>query len=610
VTLLAPGALWWLLTALPIAAVFLYRRRIIEIEVPALTLWEQTRRRDTLGRWGRRLRRWLSLLVQLLIVLALVAALCEPVDSARHTHLLVVLDDSATMQTIEQDHQSRFDLARQTVLNRLRNQPTGAPVTVILAGAPPKIALDRETVAQRARTTLSERRPRDVNPQLDAAVALAQRKRQQEVSPILVISDRYDARLAGRSDVEWLRVGTPQPNLSIKALAPTENPAAIELVLTHPTATATTATLTLTARGREPTRQTVPLRGDATVVQVEAPLTPGTPFQVTAAPLDAFPLDNTAFGVWPEPLHVRLQLVTAGNPFLEAALAQPGAALHTLAPDQWSGDQPADVTVLDAPPRAAREIRDRPRGNFIIFGGHDPFARTSSGPPAAELTPSRWSADSPLVRDVDLLRWHVIRTAGLHPPAFAERAVCAGDTPLVFVIRDPGSPDDAQDDFAAVYVNFNLNDSNITRRAGFPVFLWNAIDYLLDRRPADTLIAHATGAPLPFPSRRRSEMRVSDPTGREIAAFFDDDRLIVPFPEYAGFYRLDPAGASVVRAANYASDRVRGREAPADAAAPATLPRRPSWLARLPAWGVLAAAGGVVLVLEMLLFHRGILKVG
>ena len=616
-TLLAPGALWWLLTALPVAAIFLSRRRIIEVEVPALTLWEQARRRDTLGRWGRRLRRWLSLLMQLLIVLALVAALSEPANPAHRTELLVVLDDSATMQTVEANDQTRSDLARRMVLDRLRDKPAGARATIILAGAPPKIAVDRETVAQRVRAALSERRPRDVNPQIDAALTLAQRKRQDDASTILVISDRYDARLAERDDVEWLRVGEPHPNLAIEALAPATGESAIELVLTCRGVTPTTVTVSVAAQGQPQTRRTVSLRDDRTVVHLDAALAPGTPFQVRVEPLDAFPLDNTAFGVWPARSRVRLQLVTSGNPFLEAALDQPDTTLQVLSPDKWTGDQTTDVTILDSPyawhrrPAGVRAKTDhRFPGNFIIFGGNDPFGLTGATQPVTDLTPSQWSADSPLLRDVDLLRWHVGRTAGMLPPRFAERAVHAGSIPLVFVVRDPGSADDPKDDFTAVYLNFDLADSNIARRAGFPVFLWNVIDYLLDRRPEDTLISFVTGAPLPFPRQRQLEARVTDPAGRDIQAFFDDERLVVPFPEYAGFYQLNVAGEPIVRAANYVSDGVQIAGERTEEAMISTASRRPTWLAGLPCWGLLAFAGGVLLLVEALLFHRGLLKVG
>jgi hypothetical protein len=616
VTLLAPGALWWLLTALPVAAIFLYRRRVIEVEVPALTLWEQTRRRDTLGRWGRRLRRWLSLLVQLLIVLALVAALSEPVNPAHRTELLVVLDDSATMQTTEQDGQTRFDLARQIIVDRLRDKPTGARATVILAGTPPKIAVDRETVSQRVRNALSERQPRDVNPQIDAAVTLAQRKRQHDASKILVVSDRYDAQLAERADVEWLRVGEPHPNLAIEALASGAAGTTVEVLLTHRGMTATTATVSLFANEHEQIRRTVSLRERTTVVQLDAALTPGTPFQVRVEPPDAFPLDNTAFGVWPAPSNVRLQLVSSGSPFLEAALDQPGASLRILSPGEWPSDQTADVITLDSPvgrhQRPAgvpQEANRRVPGNFIIFDGDDPFGFTRTAAQPTNLTPSQWSADSLLLQDVDLLRWHIGQTASMVPPRFAEVAVYAGDVPLVFVVRDPGRADDPKDDFAAVYVNFALADGNVARRAGFPVFVWNAIDYLLDRRPEDARVAFTTGSPLPFPRQRQLEAHVTDPVGHDVQAFFDNDRLVVPFPEHAGFYQLDVAGTPVVRAANYVSDGVQTAGRPSELETPPMASRRPTWLASVPPWGLLAAIGGAILLLEALLFHWGVLKV-
>ena len=631
-TLLAPGGLWWLLMVVPVVGLFLFRRRISEFEIPALVFWEQTDRRDTLGRWGRRIRRWLSLLLQLLIVLMLVAALSEPVNPAYQAELLVVLDDSATMQTIEEDDQTRFDIGRRIILDRVRGVPTGVRTTVILAGTPPKIIADRETIPQRVRAALSERRPRDVNPQVEQAVTLARRKRQNDASTILVISDRYNAQLAGCADVEWLCVGQPHPNLAVAGVSAATQPGtaqgsagaspspqpdeqAINVILTQRGMNATTVTVSLAADGRELARKTVPLQDDSTVVRLSASLAPGDPFRVHVEPSDRFPLDNTACGVWPVPTHVRLQLVTTGNPFLEAALDQPDASLQMLSPEEHKAqrelrppvDQAANVIILDSPHAAAEEPR---RGRFIVFGGRDPFGITRAAVPATDLTPTQWSADNALLRDIDLLRWHIDRTTGMVPPHFAQCVAQSDDVPLIFVVRDPGLPEDARDDFVAIYVNFDLAHSNITRRAGFPVFLWNAIDHLLNRRPEDALISYATGMPLAFPPQRRSDARVVDPTGRDVQAFFDEGRMVVPFPEYAGFYRLDTGGKPLVRALNYVSDGVRAAGKPGEEAVDRPpLPRR-TWLATLPPWGVLVAAAAALLLIETLLFHRGIVKMG
>lgn len=615
-TLLAPGALWWLLTVVPVAALFLFRRRISEVEIPALIFWEQTQRRDTLGRWGRRLRRWLSLLVQLLIILALVVALAEPIDPIGRDELIVVLDDSATMQTMEEDDTTvvpasrrwtRFDLVRQLILDRLRDTPTGVRTTVILAGTPPKIIADRETVSQRVRAALSKRRPRDVNPQIDQALEIARRKRHNDTSTILIISDRHDPHLAAQHGVEWLRIGHDHPNVGISAVVPTIGEQSVDVILNHRRMTPATVTVSLIVNERVVTRTNATLYDGPTVARLSAALDPGEPFLVRVEPPDAFELDNTAFGVWPAPSHVRLKLVTAGNPFLEAALDQPNTSLNVIQPGNWPGEKVADVTILDSP----RTGPGKPTpGRFIVFGGSDPFGVTRAGPAATDLTPTQWSADNPLLRDVDLLRWHIDRTAGMLPPRFAQCVAQSSDVPLVFVVRDPGQPEDDRDDFAAIYVNFDLAHSNITHRAGFPVFLWNAIDHLLNRRPEDTLISYVTGVPLSFPPQRRSDTRVTDPSGRDVQAFFDDGRLVVPFPEHVGFYRLDTGGKRIVRAVNYISDGVRAVGGPDEGAVARPPPRRPTWLATLPPWGVLVAAAGALLLIETLLFHRGILKVG
>ena len=195
----------------------------MEVEIPALVFWEQMRRQDVFNRWGRRLRRWLNLLVQLLVVLALVLALCEPISPAQRAELLVVLDDSATMQTIEEDGRSRFDLAREIVRQHVRNRPDGTPATIILAGTPPMIVTTRETSAEQTAVALADLRVRDVNPRIEETVALALQKQRDADAKILVISDRYEDGLATRDDIDWIQVGRDQPNVGVRTIVPSED---------------------------------------------------------------------------------------------------------------------------------------------------------------------------------------------------------------------------------------------------------------------------------------------------------------------------------------------------------------------------------------------------
>jgi|GEM_PF-5404409 len=619
-TLLAPNALWWLLSGALIVAIFLMRRRIVVVEIPALEFWEQMLRYNTLGRWGRRLRRWISLALHLLIVALLAGALTEPINPAYRNELLVVLDDSATMQTIEDDGRSRFEHAADLLLERRRLAPSGIRTTIILAAAPPKILTDSETVDRDIRAALHARRPRDCPPEFDQALALACRGRRDDAATILVISDRDAASLFGAADVEYLRVGLDQPNVGIAAVTPARDEAALEVLLHHRQMSPRTATISIMAFGQTALNQspghrradnhavartTLVLRESPALVKLPVAFLPGDEFLIRVEPADAFMLDNTAYAVWPALTRTRVRLVTADNIFMEAALDQPDAALEITAPNNWTSSASADVTIFDAP---AVEPGKPVPGRYIIFGGVDPFGLCRVGETTSDIGPSQWAADHVLIRDVDLLQWRIAATNGRRPPRLARRVVEGGETPLIFTIEIPGKIGDPSDDFKAVYINFDLSNSNVARRAGFPVFVWNALDYLLDKRPEDEQVAQSAGGPLTFPAQSRTAAIVADPAGQERKAYVDGARHVLPFTEQIGFYRLEAGDSRITRAVNYYSDASSVDAATNTSAAARTVD--PAWTPGLPVWGLLAAAAGLLLIIEALLFHRGVLKIG
>ena len=296
-------------------------------------------------------------------------------------------------------------------------------------------------------------------------------------------------------------------------------------------------------------------------------------------------------------------MVSDGNLFLEAALDQPNADLEIVSPAEWTNDTNADVTILDSP---RGESIVRVAGRYLVIGGVDPFGLTRKVPVRENLTPTQWSADNPVMRDVDLPQWRIERGGGLALPLGAKCLARDGDMPLVFAVEEVGQKGDPDDDFAAVYVNFKLADSNLTRRASFPVFVWNAIDYLLDRRAEDSRIAHTCGVELVFPPSRSAETAVRGPDDEDLQAFFDDGRMVLPFPQRAGFYSLDIDQAAVVQAVNYVPDGFA--QTNADSESSEVRIHGGSWPATWPMWALFAVAGGVVMLIDMLLFHLGILR--
>jgi len=102
------------LLALPLIALYLIRVRRRAVTVGYLRLWEDLLVESRARSLFERLKRWVSLLLQLAILGLLVLALLEPSREAREREsrqTLVLLDASASMQVREEGAQTRFELA-------------------------------------------------------------------------------------------------------------------------------------------------------------------------------------------------------------------------------------------------------------------------------------------------------------------------------------------------------------------------------------------------------------------------------------------------------------------------------------------------------------------
>src|SRR5262249_54529836 len=108
---LNPAALYGLL-ALPLLLIpYLIRRKPKRVIFSSLLLFTEPVKHAGGNPLGR-LRLPLIFFLQLLLLTLLILALGEPVFSLRASHIAIVLDNSASMQTFE-DQQTRFALAQQ-----------------------------------------------------------------------------------------------------------------------------------------------------------------------------------------------------------------------------------------------------------------------------------------------------------------------------------------------------------------------------------------------------------------------------------------------------------------------------------------------------------------
>ena len=142
---LAPGFLHlaWLLV-IPVA-LYLYRRQARRVQVSTLLFFKVLAKEHQESAWLRKLKRWLSLLMTLLIFLALMLALARPIWSGlgEEGELVVVVDRSASMAAKDASGKTRLEAGVKVLKGRLASVPDSVAVTVIAADARGEVVLSR-----------------------------------------------------------------------------------------------------------------------------------------------------------------------------------------------------------------------------------------------------------------------------------------------------------------------------------------------------------------------------------------------------------------------------------------------------------------------------------
>ena len=200
----AVPAVWWL---------HRLRRRLVERRVAALFLFAPGRLAEDAGRTLSPLMRTASLWLELAAaaLLALLVAGPRLSDASPPAHLVVVLDDTASMGA-HGVGRSAWDAAREFVEARVRALDADGVVTLLATARPPQaIAGPRASVAQ-ALAALEAHRPMrpatDAGPALDLAVELA-----GPADEVLFVTDAADPAVPDR--VEVAGFGTPLENAAL-----------------------------------------------------------------------------------------------------------------------------------------------------------------------------------------------------------------------------------------------------------------------------------------------------------------------------------------------------------------------------------------------------------
>lgn len=185
-----PWGLLALLSVPVILAVHLFRQRFPELPVAGSHLWASLTEVRQAGRRLDRLPLSKSLFFELLTALAVTAILCRPQfqPAEKALHLIVVLDDSASMSTQPQGRPSFVASAIETIEERSQRADAKVVLTILLTGTRPVMLAGPSVSLGEAADSLRKWRPtairHDVGPALELARQLA-----SENGEVLFITD-------------------------------------------------------------------------------------------------------------------------------------------------------------------------------------------------------------------------------------------------------------------------------------------------------------------------------------------------------------------------------------------------------------------------------------
>ncbi len=640
-TLLNPAA--FLFAALVPIVVLLYllkvRRR--DAVVSTLRFWQQIASENRRRTFWQKLRRPLSLLLQLLLLALVLFALARPESGAffrgGESSTVVVLDARARMQARDAQGRSRFEEARAAAAGFLRRASARNQVALLTVAARPRVLVPLSADDGPLLAALDQAAPDDAAGSLDEALVLAQELVASRPGPrrIVVITDEAPTPSESTADPEWITTGTAGENvgitqLAVRRLTTSSSDAEILFEIVNHGSTRRTGNVEFTFDGRVFDLRPYDLAPGQQMREVfNAPPLNRLPanargwitarWQPADGRADALALDDVAFAVAPLPRPYRVLLVTAGNPFLERSLAADDSIrFELLAPAAYDPALAAnfDVVILDQPENpGADTLAKLPPGNFL-FVRHSPLGVNDGELDRPIVTEAE--EDDPLLRLANLREVNFLRAAKL--PFDARRGplrrddwqiaapLRSLDRALILAGERETAPGQRGQRFVALA--FGVTDSDLPLRIAFPLLVHNAVQWLaggdaaLGRplRAGEVLALRAGESMSREPITSIAGGTASAPAARVEAIFA---------PARNGFYlRRDASGAESWIAVNTFDDNTSNlsRQAtsiarPAGSGEPA-ISHRVGFFRAWPPWVYLAGAALFLSALEWMLYHR------
>lgn len=506
--LLAPSAL----LALPALAgliilLYLLKLRRREAVVPSVFLWRRAVQDVQANAPFQRLRRNLLLVLQLTALTAVLAGLAAPYVLARRLggrNSIIVLDASGSMQATDVGG-SRFEQARQRALQIAKAMGRRDEGALVVCAARAWVALPFSRDRRRLVAALARAEPTDcatnMRDGLLLALSLAHKRPKTRV---YIISDGAFPALPevpSSAEVRFVGVGRRNDNVALLACEAARAPLAREHQLflrVHNYAGQPKRCVVSVYQEDDllDAQELVLAAGQSRVETYKLALAEKGLLRAELDVEDDLSADNVGYTFAEPASATTVLLVTPGNLFLEQGLlVLPEVTLSKAA--SLSAEEAAlaykkyDVVVFDGVPPP----RPPAAGGVLLIAAESGGEPATLGAQLSSPVIGTWEQQHPALRYVNLSAVQISRARALQPSAGAKVLARAGDHPLIVALE--------KEDLRVLEFGWNLLDSDLPLRVGFPVLLSNSIRWL----------AGSGGRAKPTSVRPGTVMRFAAPPG-------------------------------------------------------------------------------------------------
>ena len=521
---LNPAALYGLL-ALPLLVIpYLIRRKPPRVIFSSLLLFTAPARRAG-GRPFGRLRLPPIFFLQLLLLTLLILALGEPVFPVRAAKVAIVLDNSASMQTLE-DQQTRFALAQEKARGLLAD--LGATGQLDLYLTVPRLERVRGVTFGTAEAAgiVGGLEPCDLaDAPIDYQKTLSQLAKDQKYDRVYLITDHPTL---GQADIlKVITVGQPKDNYAITSF----NISHSSLVGSRLEGTAEVANYS-TKNGRI----RIVLRTGGAVISSRELLVgagktaaatfvgfPAYPYyEVEIETRDALPLDNRRFAIPPASQNFRILAISPRPQTLSSLRSIPGVSLDLIAPQDYEKTDRSGYGLEIFHYSTPAVIPGNP-ALYVLPPDNKPLAGLES--PESQPVVSSWRDPHPLTRYINFALFRPAFSRPLRPRVSGETIIESPAGPLAFATERRG--------VRQLVLGFDLFPYLGRDNLPVSVFTLNLLDWFFQGSGAT---GRVTGQPLTFSAARQGNFLLT-PRGDKVPLEPGSNGFAATF--FQGIYQID-----------------------------------------------------------------------